>query len=248
MELPAVYPIPSLPLGDKESMAVYGGAGTRLGVPLTGMTANSWEEAPLVLSQHRTALAGYGVYNVGRFWAALHLSGQLTLNNSTTNIIDENYSLFVGTTLPTRGARVLLFGGLGMTAYGRTQELTSGSVYSSLGASDSLGTRTVHDSATDYPLSLGIAAMAGGKRPVKPFASLCYRQSLNLEGIYDEGSELRNVVDLSRTDLDGGVKVEALKNMPILVGTGLTFYRDKHIHGTDWRLFAGLQYTIRGSR
>jgi hypothetical protein len=97
---------------------------------------------------------------------------------------------------------------------------------------------------TTTPLILGVTAMKGGRSKIKPYGGFSYRHSLDLPGFWKDGSEKRNVIDLSQFQIDLGARIDVMRSVSILGGSSWAFYKDDRIRGTDWRINVGGQYAM----
>ncbi|HNY31838.1 MAG TPA: hypothetical protein PKO15_13205 [Fibrobacteria bacterium] len=236
-DLPRIRPVPILPLAANERFGVAGGGAFSVGERTTGIRRpGDSAGGTLDLSQHMLAAGIYGMLNIKSTWAAFYLSEQVDKTDGVMSFVDDHWALLLGYTLPSRKQRVLLYTGIGMTSYGRDVQL---------GSADSTGRfLTVHDSANDYPLILGFTAMKGGKSKFKPYGGVSYQKSLDIPGFWKDGSEKRNVIDLSQIQLDLGARLDVMRGVSVLGGTSWVFYTDERIKGSDWRIGIGGQYAM----
>lgn len=235
-DLPHIQPVPILPLNSTERFGIAGGGAFAARQSPEGIRTGQDSSGALRLSQHMLAAGVYGMLNIKSTWAAVYLSEQVDKTNGVLSMVDDHWAVLLGWTLPSRNSRVLLYTGIGMTSYGRDVQVASG---------DSTGSfLTVHDSANDYPFILGVSAMRGGKSRFKPYGGLSYRYSLDLPGFWKDGSEKRNVVDLSQFQLDLGARIDLMRSISLLGGTSWVVYHDERIQGSDWRVNLGAQYSI----
>lgn len=236
-DLPRIRPVPVLPLNSNERFGVAGGGAFATGSRPEGIRkAGDTTGGSLALSQHMLAAGIYGMLNIKSTWAAVYLSEQVDKTDGVMSFVDDHWAVLLGWTLPSRRERVLFYGGIGMTSYGRDLET---------GSADSTGRfLSVHDSANDYPLILGVAAMRGGKSRFKPYGGVSYQKSLDLPGFWKDGSEKRNVIDLSQFQLDLGARIDLMRGVSLLGGTSWAIYTDERIRGADWRINLGGQYAM----
>ncbi|QQS03763.1 MAG: hypothetical protein IPK50_15845 [Fibrobacterota bacterium] len=234
-DLPRVHPVPILPLASTERFGVAGGGAFAMGSRPEGVRRPGDSSGRLTLSQHMLAAGIYGMLNIKSTWAAFYLSEQVDKTDGVLSMTDDHWAILLGWTMPSRSNRVLFYTGIGMTSYGRDIQM---------GTTDSSGAfLTVHDSANDYPLILGLTAMKGKGR-FKPYGGLSFRKSLDLPGFWKDGSEKRNVIDLSQFQLDLGARIDVMRGVSLLGGTSWALYTDERIQGSDWRFNLGGQYAM----